>query len=210
MTFWRAIAAALVLAASGSIAGAQEIARVPSELANAATYFSRGVTLGNPQGDVTIVEFFDYNCPYCRAANADVHKLIADDPQVKLVLVHYAVLGPSSIEAARVALAVAKLKPQAFAAFHERLFARRGRLDGASALAAAAGTGIDRSSLIAEADSAATTAALKDAARLGSNLGLNATPSYIVLTDSIVGHPGLENLKSVVASVRKCEKTSCP
>lgn len=210
MTRWRAIVAALVLVASGSIAGAQEITRVPSELANAATYFSRGVVLGNPQGDVTLVEFFDYNCPYCRAANADVHKLVADDPQVKLVLVHYAVLGPSSIEAARVALAVAKLKPQAFAAFHERLFARRGRLDGASALAAAAATGIERSSLIAEADSAATTAALKDAARLGSNLGLNATPSYIVLTDSIVGHPGLETLKSVVASVRKCEKTSCP
>lgn len=208
-----AVAVGLALGAQGFGAqslGAQEIARVPAELANAAARFERGAVLGNPQGDVTIVEFFDYNCPYCRAADDDLHRLIAADKQVKLVLVQYAVLGPSSIEAARVALAVARLKPDAFPAFHKRLFARRGRIDAAAALAAAAPTGLDRSAVVKEADSAETTAALKAAARLGANLGLNATPSYIVLTDSILGHPGLAKLKDIVTSVRTCEKTSCP
>lgn len=192
------------------VARAQEIVRVPSELANAAAHFPRGVTLGNPAGDVTIIEFFDYNCPYCRQANADLHQLIGEDRNVRIIRVHYAILGPSSIEAARVALAVAKLKPEAFAAFHERLFSRRGRIDGAAALAAAAPTGLDRSAVIREADSAGVTAALKDAARLGSALGLSATPSYVVLTDAIVGHPGLAKLKAIAAAVRACEKTECP
>ena len=204
----RALACVAALAAAP--VQAQEVVRAPSELANAAMRFPRAMTMGNAAGDVTIVKFFDYNCPYCRQADADVRKLIAADKGVKVQLVQYAVLGPSSIEAARVALAVAKLKPEAFPAFHERLFARKGRIDGAAALAAAAPTGLDRSAVVKEADSPETTAALKDAARLGSSLGLNATPSYIVLTDAILGHPGLEKLKAITAAVRQCEKTACP
>lgn len=210
MTRLRALAAAFALALGVAGAAAQEIVRVPSELANAATHFPRGMTLGDPGGDVAIVEFFDYNCPYCRQANADLRKLIGEDRKVRVVLVQYAILGPSSIEAARVALAVAKLKPEAFAAFHERLFAHRGRIDGAAALAAAAPTGLARASVVTEADSAETTAALKNAARLGSSLGLSATPSYVVLTDAIVGHPGFAKLKAIAAAVRACEKTECP
>ncbi|HXL69383.1 MAG TPA: thioredoxin domain-containing protein, partial [Xanthobacteraceae bacterium] len=66
----------------------------------------RGVVIGNPNGDVTLVEFFDYNCGYCRRAVTDMLELVKNDPKLKIVLKEFPVLGPSSVEVARVAIAV--------------------------------------------------------------------------------------------------------
>src|SRR5258708_12994566 len=75
---------------------------------NAETLFnsSRHVVLGNPKGDVTMVEFFDYNCGFCKRAMADMLELLKDDPKLKIILKEFPVLGPGSVEAAKGAVAV--------------------------------------------------------------------------------------------------------
>jgi protein-disulfide isomerase len=182
----------------------------PSELANEALHFDGGIVLGNPQGDVTIVEFFDYNCPYCRRAAQDMATLLKEDPNLKFVLINYAVLGVPSIEAARIALAFAQQKPALYAKFHSDIYATRGRVDGDKAIATALALGADRKTLLDDANSAAVTGRLKHAAKLGGSLGLEAMPSFVILTEAFVGDPGLAALRKIIASVRQCEKTACP
>src|SRR6202042_503634 len=90
------------------------------------------VTVGNPNGKTTLVEFYDLNCPYCRIASADIADMVDLDRDLKLVLVPFPVLGIPSITASRVELAVAKLgTPQKFYAFHRKVYSQRGTTDGA-------------------------------------------------------------------------------
>src|SRR5271169_5174669 len=91
--------------------------------ANAAELFSspRQVTLGDPRGDVTLVEFFDYNCGFCKRALSDTLALVKDDPHLKIVLKEFPILGPGSSEAARVAIAVRMQDPGKYLAFHQEL-----------------------------------------------------------------------------------------
>ena len=89
------------------------------------------VTVGNPNGKTTLIEFYDLNCPFCRIASTDVGDLIDVDSELKLVLVPYPVLGVASIAASRVELAIAKLgTPEQFYAFHRKIYSQRGTTDG--------------------------------------------------------------------------------
>jgi protein-disulfide isomerase len=102
----------------------------------------RGAVIGNPQGDVTLVEFFDYNCGYCKRALADLIDLTKADPKLRIVLKEFPVLGPGSIEAAQVAAAVKlQAKGAKYFEFHQKLLLRRGQADKAAALAIARETG---------------------------------------------------------------------
>ncbi len=100
---------------------AAQVAQTKAITDSAATIFDskHQVVLGNPDGKVTLVEFFDYNCTYCRRAEADMKKLIASDPDLRMVLKQFPVLGPGSVEAAKVAVAVHMTAPDKYAAFHE-------------------------------------------------------------------------------------------
>lgn len=168
------------------------------------------VSVGNPDGDVTLYEFYDLNCPYCRRASADLDRLLQADKKVRAVLVPFPVLGVPSIQAGRVEfVAVGKLSPQAFHAFHRGLYAGRGIIDGNRALAAAREAGLQPQDVIEEANKPAITEAMKSHVRLGNAMGLVATPSWIVGDVAIVGHPGYESLKSVVAAMRACGKVRC-
>src|SRR5208282_2077228 len=110
-------------------------------------------------------------------AAADIAALVDHDPRVKLVLVPFPVLGPASISAGRVELAVAKLgTPQQFYDLHRRIYALRGPADGSRALAVAHALGLDETALAAVGDSDETTRIMKDHVRLGNSLGLAATP----------------------------------
>ena len=104
---------------------------------NAETIFNspRGVTLGNKDGDVTFVEFFDYNCGYCKRAMADMLDLMKTDPKLKVVLKEFPVLGPGSVEAAQVAVAVRMQDPggKKYLDFHQKLLGGRGQADKARA-----------------------------------------------------------------------------
>ncbi len=96
---------------------------------NAETLFNSAneVVLGNPKGDVTLVEFFDYNCAYCRRAHADMQQLIKDDPNLRVVLKEFPILGDGSVAAAQVAVAVLLTAPEKYAAFHNALITEKGR-----------------------------------------------------------------------------------
>jgi protein-disulfide isomerase len=168
------------------------------------------VVVGNAKGTETITEFYDLNCPYCRAAASDIGAMLDRDPQLRLVLVPYPVLGIASIGAGRVELAVAKLgAPQKFYAFHRKVYSQRGTTDGARALEIARGLGFDARRLVALGDSDEITATMKDLVSLGSTLGLIATPSFIVGNVAILGYPGPRELQAIVNAAATCGKVVC-
>lgn len=168
------------------------------------------VAVGNLRGDVTLWQFYDLNCPYCRAAAADVDALIHADGKLKLVLVPYAVLSVQSVRGAMVEIAAAKLlTPDQFLDFHRRIYANRGVIDGPKVLAVAKDMGLDPQKLAASANTQATLDILRDSATFDGDTGLAATPAYVIDGVAIVGHPGLKALKGVIRSVRACGKVVC-
>ncbi len=186
---------------------------------NAATLFnsSRQIVLGNPSGNVTLVEFFDYNCGFCKRAMADMLDLIKTDPNLRIVLKEFPVLGPGSVEAAKVAVAVRMQDPDGkrYLEFHTRLLGGRGQADKARALAVAKEVGYDMARIEADMESNEAKASLDETLKLGESLGLDGTPSYIVGTpgnvvgtDVVVGAVGLDALRGKVSTVR-CGKAQC-
>ncbi|MGB6567317.1 MAG: DsbA family protein, partial [Xanthobacteraceae bacterium] len=146
------------------------------------------VVAANPEGRTTLVEFYDLNCPYCRIASADVADMVAVDPELRLVLVPYPVLGVASIAASRVELAVAKLgTPAQFYDFHRKIYSQRGTTDGLRALDVARGLGFDERSLTKLGDSDAITKIMKAHLAVGNSLGLAATPAFIIDGVAILG-----------------------
>src|SRR5262249_39371077 len=149
------------------------------------------VTVGNSKGDVTLYQFYDLNCPFCREAAQDVDELIRSDAMLRLVFAPYPVLSAQSVEGARVEHAVRELgTPQTFLEFHRKIYAGRGVIDGSRALAAARELGFDQKRIIEVANTAAITEVLKAHAIVGNNLKLVATPAYVVQAVAILGHPG--------------------
>jgi protein-disulfide isomerase len=168
------------------------------------------VPVGNLAGDVTLYQFYDLNCPYCREAAADIDTLVRSDAKLKLVLVPYAVLSVSSVRGAMVEVAAAKqLSPAQYLDFHKRIYANRGNIDGPKVLGVAKDMGLDVQKLAAVANTEATLNILRDNASFGGQAGLAATPAYIIDGVAIVGHPGLKPLQTVIAAVRACGKVVC-
>lgn len=166
--------------------------------------------VGNPKGDVTLIEFFDYNCGYCKRALGDVAELAKDDPKLRIVLKDFPVLGPDSLEASRVALAVRQQLPgEKFFDYHTKLMATKGRVGKEQALAVAKDMGLDMAKIAKDGEAAEIQAAIDETIRLGDKLGLTGTPSFIVGDEVVSGAVGAEPLKQLVASVRKCGKASC-
>ena len=167
-------------------------------------------TLGNPKGSATLVEFFDYNCHYCKGALPDVTKLMKDDPNLKLVLKDYPVLGPGSVEAAKVASAARNQLPgDKFWAFHSKLLATRGPIGKAEALAVARELGLDMDKLAKDMESADTKAGLSEVMQLADALQINGTPTFVVGQDVVVGAVGYDQLKDKVDAVHKCGHATC-
>jgi protein-disulfide isomerase len=180
---------------------------------HAATIFSspRQITLGNPQGDVTVVEFFDYNCGYCKRAMADMTDLMKGDSRLKFVLKEFPVLGEGSTQAAQVAVAVRmqdKTGGKKYLEFHQKLLGGRGQADKARALAVAKEVGLDMTRLEKDMASDEVKETLQESFKLAEALGLNGTPSYIVGNDVVIGAVGLPALKERVNTTR-CGKATC-
>jgi protein-disulfide isomerase len=170
----------------------------------------RQVTLGNGQGDVTVVEFFDYNCGYCKRAMTDMLDLLKDS-KVKFVLKEFPVLGEGSVQAAQVAAAVRmqdKTGGKKYLEFHQKLLSGRGQADKARALAVAKEVGFDVAKIEKDMASDEVKAQLEESFKLAEALGLNGTPSYVVGNDVVVGAVGLNALKEKVNSAR-CGKATC-
>jgi protein-disulfide isomerase len=166
------------------------------------------VVLGNPKGDVNFVEFFDYNCPYCKHAMSDMLTLMKDDPKMRVVLKEFPVLGPDSVQAAKVAIAVRMQAPDKYLAFHTKLLGDRGRADGARALAVAKELGLNMDRLEKDMKSPEVETTLKQDFSLAEALGLNGTPSYVIGDNVIVGAVGLQGLQEKINTAR-CGKATC-
>jgi protein-disulfide isomerase len=168
------------------------------------------VVVGNPGGKATLVEFYDLNCPYCHQAATDLAELLSRDHDLRLVLVPYPVLGIPSITAGRVELAVAKLaSAEQFYAFHRKIYAQRGTVDGRRALEVAKSLGLNTHRLLALADGDEITETMKNHVRLGDALGLQATPSFVVGDLAILGYPGPRTIEAIAAAAAACGKTVC-
>jgi protein-disulfide isomerase len=164
----------------------------------------RHVVLGNPQGDVTFVEFFDYNCGYCKKAMTDMVELMAKDPKLKVVLKEFPVLGQGSQEAAQVAVAVRMQDKSGkkYLEFHQKLLTGRGQADKTRAMAVAKEIGLDMARLEKDLKSDEVTASINESMKLAEALGLNGTPSYVIGNDVVVGAVGLTALGDKIKAAR--------
>lgn len=167
------------------------------------------IALGNPKGDVTIVEFFDYNCGYCKRALSDMDAIIAADKNVRFVLKELPILGPDSLAAHKVSAAVRDIAPEKYGAFHRALLGGEGRATEESAVAVAVELGV------AEADIRKTMAdkphddAVRQAYSLANDLGITGTPSYVIGEETVFGAVGADDLGEKIANVRACGKATC-
>lgn len=184
--------------------------RVPVEIAGEIERLPGIVTLGNHDGAVTLFEFYDLNCPYCRKAAPEIAEIVRADKELKLILVPFPVLSIASIQASRVEIALASLAaPQKFYDFHRRVYASRGVVDGARSLVVAKDLGFDAKKLTEAADDDRVSEVMKLHVRLGDALGLAATPSFVIKGVAIVGYPGRKTLEGIIQSVRRCNDVVC-
>ena len=170
----------------------------------------RQVVLGNPRGDVTMVEFFDYNCGYCKRALADMQELIKGDPKLRVVLKEFPVLGEGSVQAAQVAAAAAMQDKtgKKYLEFHRKLLTSRGQIGKAQALAAAKEAGFDVARIERDIAGAEVRKTLEESFMLAEALGLNGTPSYVIGSNVVIGAVGLAKLKENINQAR-CGKSAC-
>ncbi len=168
----------------------------------------RQVVLGNPDGDVTLVEFFDYNCGFCKRALSDMLELIEADPNLRIVLKEFPVLGRESLEVAQVAIAVAQQDAD-YMNFHRQLLTKRGRADKARAMEVAKSMGLDMDKLEADMKAENVAETISEVYELANALGIGGTPAYVVGNEVIDGAVGFPTLHEKIAAVRKCGATVC-
>jgi protein-disulfide isomerase len=170
----------------------------------------RGVVLGNKDGDVTFVEFFDYNCGYCKRAMSDMLDLMKTDSKLKVVLKEFPVLSQGSVEAAQVAVAVRMQDPtgKKYLDFHQKLLGGRGPADKARALAVAKDVGLDMAKLEKDMASPEAKATIAENFKLAEDMGMNGTPSYVIGKQVVIGAVGLDGLKERISQAR-CGKETC-
>ena len=172
------------------------LASLKSELA--------GLSVGS--GDVTVVEFFDYNCGYCRKTLPDLVKLIENDHNVRVQFLEYPILAPESIEASRVAIAAAKQGK--YYEFHKAMFAT-GRASKESALKVAEQLGLDMNRVKADMASPGTEALISKISEVGKQMYVDGTPTFVVGDKMNPGWTQYEQLKELVANSRKDGCKAC-
>ncbi|MDE0877982.1 MAG: DsbA family protein [Sphingomonas bacterium] len=151
---------------------------------------------GNPRGDVTVVEYFDYNCGYCRASLPVIDQLLKDDPKVRIVYRDFPILAPSSRDAARASLAAAQQGK--YRAFHDALYAE-GPVTTATIQTAATNSGV----ALSTGDDPAIDTELAKNSETAQKLGLTGTPSWVIGDRVLSGAMPIEELKRAIAAARE-------
>lgn len=159
--------------------------------------------LGNPDGDVTVVEFFDYNCPYCKRAMSEIDALLAEDGNVRLVMREWPILSEGSAFAARAALAARKQGK--YLEMHNALMGMRGKVEADTVLRVAGEIGLDIGKLKADMQSPEIEEHIATSMRLAEALGFNGTPSFVIGDQLIPGFVEKAQLAEVVSAARAVE-----
>ncbi|CAN7568962.1 DsbA family protein [Phyllobacterium sp. LjRoot231] len=154
----------------------------------------------NPQGDATLVEFFDYNCPYCRKATPMLDGLEQADKGLRLVFKEYPILGPGSVFAARAALA--SQKQGKYLAFHKAMMTYKGQITENSSLEIAAQVGLDVERLKKDMEDPAIDEAINRNRALAGVLRISGTPTFVAGKEILRGLVDVDTLKQLIASVR--------
>lgn len=157
---------------------------------------------GNPKGDVTVVEFFDYNCPYCKAAKPRVRKLLAEDPNIRFVYKEFPILSASSRVAARAGLAAARQGLELYERFHDALLDVKKRLTEPQVFRIAEKSGLDMARLRADMKDPEIEKAIKANLTLATRLNVTGTPTFIIDGILVPGAVPIETLRQAVATAR--------
>lgn len=169
----------------------------------------RQVVLGDPNAPITLVEFFDYNCGYCKRALDDMNALLDSEKDVRIVLKEFPILGPGSVEAARVAIAVNLVAPEKYRPFHDALLASETPADKTRALEAVQEAGIDVAAVEARLDDAEVVATIGEVYEIAEKLGLTGTPTYVIGKEVVFGAVGADELRTRIEAMRQCGEASC-
>jgi protein-disulfide isomerase len=159
--------------------------------------------LGNPNGDVTVVEFFDYNCPYCRRVKPHMEALLAADPNVRVVYREWPILGEGSVFAARAALA--SRQQGKYEEFHWAMMEIKGRAEEATVIRVAEQVGLDIEQLRRDMDGPEIAEHIETSMRLSRALGFNGTPSFVI-GDSLA--PGLIEADQMIELVKQARASN--
>ncbi len=172
---------------------------------NDAALFNDGFShvMGNPDGDVTIVEFADYRCSYCKAAHPQVAELLKSDGNIRLILKEFPILGPDSTTAARAAMAAGRLDPGKYQAFHDAMMSWRGTLDENTVFGIAKSQGIDLDALRAEMAAPEIAGHIRSTYALARALGIEGTPAFVVGDQVVRGFVQLDQMREMVDLARE-------
>lgn len=167
------------------------------------------IVLGNPDGDVTLVEFFDYNCSYCRSAMPDIARLLQEDPNLRVIMKEFPILSAESMDAARIAVAVSQVEGADYWTFHEQLFTSRGQVSGQVALDAATDIGLNPVTVELAASAESVAEIIQRSYAVAQGLNITGTPTFIIGDEILPGAVGFEALKLRVENMRECGSTMC-
>jgi protein-disulfide isomerase len=158
---------------------------------------------GNLQGDITVVEFVDYRCGYCRRAFEEVETLVGTDGNIRFVLKEFPILGEESVLASRFAIAVRQVAgDDAYKAVHDALMTLRGSVDAATLDRLAADQGLDAGAIRARMDDPAVTAVIAANHALAETLQINGTPTFVIRDTMVRGYVPLDGMRQIVAGQR--------
>ena len=156
---------------------------------------------GDPKAETTMVEFFDYRCPYCKAVVPRVDQVIAEDKGVRVVLIEFPVLGPDSVFASRAA--IASSAQGKYMAFHDAMMSHRGNLDQDTVLELAKKVGLDVERLKADMQAPEVEAMIQRHYELADKLGVTGTPAFVIGDELVPGAIDVETMKTKIKQARQ-------
>ncbi len=158
--------------------------------------------VGNPKGKVTIVEFYDYNCGFCKRAIEDMQALTKENPDLRFVLKEFPILGPESHKASVVSMAFHKMMPEKYGQFHTALLGGEGRATEASAMKVALSLGADEKKLREAMKDPSINEAFSRTYDLANKLAISGTPSYVVGNEVVFGALGKDVLAEKIEAAK--------
>jgi len=173
--------------------------------ANTDALFSDGHSWvgGNPEGDITLVEFMDYKCGYCRKAFDEVNELISSDGNIRFIVKEYPILGPQSLLSARFAVATHLIEgDEAYEAIHTALMTYNGDVTEEALVRLAEPLGFESAKIIAHMESEEVTRILAENRALGEKMEINGTPSFVMQNQMMRGYVPLSNMRRIAEEIR--------